>query len=107
MEGKRLADLERTLAPALDRAGHRFARSLESESTFARVAAHAALTPPEAQVLALLCAVELDPRRQRLVGYLNDDVTQRRLTPWTLGLVFGSEVGAHLAVGPGGSLRRA
>jgi hypothetical protein len=106
-EGKNLADLEEILAPAITAATTRFVQSLRSETVFARLAARARLDPAEAQVLAVLGAVELDPRRQRLVGYLNDDVTQRRLTPWTLGLVFGSEVNAHLAVGPGGSLRRA
>src|SRR5262249_19661677 len=50
---------------------------------------------------------ELDPRRERLVGYLNDDVTLRRTTPWTLLQVFAAEEGHVLAVGPGGGLRRA
>ncbi len=104
--GKNLADLEDILAPGLARAEAGFARWLESETSFAQLAAEARLEPQEAKVLALLCAVELDPRRQRLVGYLNDDVTQRRVTPWTLGLIFGTDLDPHLAVGPGGSLRR-
>jgi hypothetical protein len=105
--GKSLADLEHRLAPELARAEGRFVQWLESETVFARLVVSARLSVAEAQVLALLGAVELDPRRQRLVGYLNDDVTQRRLTPWTLGLIFGPERLSHLAVGPGGNLRRA
>ena len=58
-------------------------------------------------MLGLLAAVELDPRRERLVGYLNDDVTQRRLTPWTLRQVCAPEDEHVIAVGPGGGLRRA
>jgi hypothetical protein len=58
-------------------------------------------------VLAFLCAVEVDPRRQRLVGYLNDDVTQRRPTLWTLWQLFGSTRELAVAIGPAGGLRRA
>jgi DNA polymerase III delta prime subunit len=105
-EGKSLADLEDALAPELARAEAGFVRWLESDTAFGQLAAQAQLEPGEAQVLAVLCAVELDPRRQRLVGYLNDDVTQRRVTPWTIGLIFGPDLDAHLAVGPGGSLCR-
>ncbi len=117
---RRLADLEQAVAPVLAATQDEFAQSLsrgpepwgpgpgpEPGDAFARLVAHARLSPAEAEVLAVACAVELDPRRQRLVGYLNDDITQRRVTPWTLGLLFGPEFGAHLAVGPGGSLRRA
>jgi AAA+ superfamily predicted ATPase len=106
-EGKSLRDLELLLAPAVADAQEEFVHWLESGTPFAGVAARAGLTPAEAQVLAVVCAVDLDPRRQRLVGYLNDDVTQRRVTPWTLGLIFGAPMSAHLAVGPGGTLRRA
>ncbi|MGH9126458.1 MAG: ATP-binding protein [Acidimicrobiales bacterium] len=119
---RRLAQLARAVSPGLSQVRAEFAASLrpqqrrttswdaggdEEPDPFATLVTHARLSMAEAEVLAVLCAVERDPRRQRLVGYLNDDVTQRRITPWTLRLVFGSEMEAHLAVGPGGSLRRA
>jgi hypothetical protein len=71
---------------------------------FAVLAARAGLDPSEVEVLAVLSAVEVDPRRQRLVGYLNDDVTQRRTTPWTLRRLLGSD--ALGCLGPGSRLRR-
>lgn len=83
------------------------AAALTGGGALARLAAFARLDPLEAEVLALLCAVEADPRRQRLVGYLNDDVTQRRLTLWTLGELLGPSDDLARAVGPGGGLRRA
>ena len=58
-------------------------------------------------MLAVLAAVEIDPRRQRLVGYLNDDVTQRRITPVEPGPAVQSGPRALLAVGPASELRRA
>ncbi|MCU1497442.1 MAG: ATPase, partial [Acidimicrobiales bacterium] len=65
----------------------------------------------EAAVLAVLAAVELDPRRQRIVGYLNDDVSERRLTPYTLVRLFegvADDLAAvERAVGPGGGLQAA
>jgi AAA+ superfamily predicted ATPase len=112
-EQRRLVDLRRSMAAAVFEAQDRFIASLEltddeaDSHAFAAVVAHARLSVAEAEVLALLCAAERDPRRQRLIGYLNDDVTQRRPTPWTLTLLFGRDVDAHLAVGPGSSLRRA
>ena len=55
----------------------------------------------------MACAVELDPRRQRVVGYLNDDVSQRRLSLFTLQLLFPEQPDVGLAISPGGGLRRA
>ncbi|MDP9074096.1 MAG: hypothetical protein M3N98_07970, partial [Actinomycetota bacterium] len=102
-----VAELARSLVPEVEQARAELANDLASEGSFAWLVFSAQLDAPEAEVLAVMCAVELDPRRQRLVGYLNDDVTQRRLTPWSLGLVFNQDLGAHLAVGPGSRLRRA
>lgn len=69
------------------------------------VAATAALNGNEVAVLALLIAVELDPRRQRLAGYLNDDLAQRWLTPYSLRLILEDD-DAVMAVAPGSGLRR-
>jgi AAA+ superfamily predicted ATPase len=101
------AEVERTLARPIAAARAAFAALLEGNSSLAVLSRRADLTGPESEVLGLLCAVELDPRRERLVGYLNDDVTQRRLTPWTLRQVFAPDEGSLMAVGPGGGLHRA
>ena len=68
---------------AVDDARAAFAQSLGDGGRFAAIVHRAALDIAEAEVLALLLAVEVDTRRQRLIGYLADDVTQRRLTAWT------------------------
>ena len=107
VDGAAVDTVARALDIALDQAQAALIEILRTDGLFARLVRAAELSLTEAQVLAVICAVELDPRRQRLVGYLNDDVTQRRLTLWSLGQLFGPEVSAHLAVGPGGSLRRA
>jgi hypothetical protein len=102
-----LADIEDALAGHVTEARAAFEEGAGPDTPFGRLVAAAQLTPIEAEVLAVLCAVEVDPRRQRLVGYLNDDVTQRRLTPWTLAQLFDRLDGAVAAAGPGGGLRRA
>jgi AAA+ superfamily predicted ATPase len=87
-----------------------FVGAATDESLFARVVANCGLSLAESLVLALLVAVELDPRRQRLVGYLNDDVAQRRLTAVSLRLVtagLAEPLDVLGAVGPSGGLRRA
>ena len=90
---------------AVDDARAAFAQSLGDGGRFAAIVHRAALDIAEAEVLALLLAVEVDTRRQRLIGYLADDVTQRRLTAWTLRVVAGDD--AVALAGPGGPLRRA
>jgi hypothetical protein len=94
---------------SLDRAieGARARVAADTKSAFAAVVAASGLEPVEAEVLAVLVAVEADPRRQRLVGYLNDDVTLRRCTPFTIRELFGAARGAELAVAPGRGLVRA
>jgi AAA+ superfamily predicted ATPase len=90
---------------AVEEARAEFQLSLGDHGRFAAICHNAVLDLAGAEVLALLVAVEVDPRRQRLAGYLADDVTQRRLTVWTLRLVAGDEAAA--LAGPGGPLRRA
>lgn len=102
--------VEQVLGDAVDATRADLADDLEGDDALAGVARAARLSATEAEVLALLVAVETDPRRQRLVGYINDDVTLRRLTPWSLRIVFGGASWgdqALLAVAPGGGLRRA
>ena len=80
---------------------------ISGNDTFSRIVRFARLSELETEVLALACAVELDPRRQRVVGYLNDDVSQRRLSLFTLQLLFPEQPDVGLAISPGGGLRRA
>ncbi len=106
-------DHEATMDPELQRGADAiveesrsvFRTLLRGNGLFAQAARCAGLDDLEAEVLAVLCAVEIDPRRQQLVGYLNDDVTQRRLTPWSLTELFAG-VPAHLAIAPGRGLHR-
>jgi hypothetical protein len=80
---------------------------ISGDGQFGRIVRFAALSEMESEVFAAACAVELDPRRQRVVGYLNDDVSQRRLSLFTLQLLFGDRPEVALAAGPGSGLRRA
>ncbi|HYH51798.1 MAG TPA: ATP-binding protein [Acidimicrobiia bacterium] len=102
-----LDSLNRLLSPMVEEAEQAFAAALDCPTRFAVLARRMRLTPLDAQVLAVLCAVEMDPRRQRLVAYLNDDVSQRRVTPFVLDQLFGATAGAAAAVGPGSRLEQA
>jgi AAA+ superfamily predicted ATPase len=100
-------DIDGALAPSVDAARSDLHALLDTDDLFAQVVRRCRLSVIEAEVLAVLAAIELDPRRQRLVAYLNDDVGQRRLTPFSLGLLFVGREDALAAIGPGGGLRRA
>jgi ATP-dependent 26S proteasome regulatory subunit len=100
-------ELELALAKPIAAAREQLAKTLAGDGRLARVVQQAGLSELESEVLAVLVAVELDPRRQRLVGYLNDDVTQRRLNLWSLGELLGWSDDLVRAVAPTGGLRRA
>lgn len=51
---------------------------LATDDPFAILVRRARLDGIDVEILALLCAVELHPARQRLVGYLHDDVARVR-----------------------------
>jgi hypothetical protein len=93
--------------PAVEAARGQLHLTLSDNDTFCAIVRFAQLTPLEVEVFAVACAVEADPRRQRLVGYLNDDVSQRRLTLFTLELLFPEHPDVALAVSPDSGLRRA
>jgi|GEM_PF-5046349 len=96
--------------PAVEKARARLRSDISDLScrdAFGAIVRSAQLSVLEAEVLALACAVEADPRRQRLAGYLNDDVSQKRLTLFTLGLLFPEHPGVAAAVAPSSGLRRA
>ena len=105
-----IAAIERETRPAVDAARVQLQADVSSISgpdAFCRLVRFARLSDLETEVLALSCAIEVDPRRQRVVGYLNDDVGQRRLTLFTLQVLFPERPGVALAVSPGSGLRRA
>jgi hypothetical protein len=79
--------------------------SFHRDAVFSGLVRGAMLDREESEVLAVLAAVELDPRRQRLVSFLNDDVTQRFLTPYSLSQLF-MDGAAWTALRPDGALRR-
>ncbi|MEU4237154.1 ATP-binding protein [Actinoplanes sp. NPDC026619] len=74
---------------------------------FTDLVAAAGLTTAEAEVLAVLVAVEVSPARQRLVAYIQDSVHLPRLTLATLGRVFFEEDHPSArSLSPGGALTR-
>jgi hypothetical protein len=107
--------IERETGPAVEEARSQLRSVIATTSgpeisgnnTFGRIVRFARLSELEAEVLALACAVERDPRRQRIVSYLNDDVSQRRLSLFTLQLLFPEHPDVGLAISPGGGLRNA
>jgi hypothetical protein len=101
------AEAREAFRVAVDQAREVFRASLDQPSPFSLIACAAALGEAEAEVFALLCAVDLDPRRQRLVAYVNDDVSRRRPTLHTLARLFGSGHPGPLAVAADARLRRA
>jgi ATP-dependent 26S proteasome regulatory subunit len=56
----------------------RLHEELLTDAPFALVARRARLDGIDVEILALLCAVDLHPARQRLVAYLHDDVARVR-----------------------------
>ncbi|WP_433383062.1 ATP-binding protein [Actinoplanes sp. CA-142083] len=82
--------------------------AFESADAFAGVTRSAGLSQGEAEVLALLVAVEMSPARQRLVAYIQDSVQLPRLTLATLNRIFFEDdhIGSR-ALAPGGGLIRA
>ena len=104
LAGDEQATIPKQLVQDVERARDGFLRALEG-TQLGEIVAHARLTPDEAEVLVLLAAIEIDPRRARLVAYVQDDVTRTRPSLHLLQRVFGA--GGPLAVAADGRLRRA
>ena len=66
----------------LTEAAGRARLALADDPVWRDMAARFALTAEEADFLALLLAVELDPGLARVVAYLHDDVRMTQPTPW-------------------------
>ncbi len=100
-------EMSSAFAALVDDARASFVEALDGGSAFAEVVRNAKLSIEEAEVFGLCCAVELDPRRQRLIGFLQDDVTQRRPTLHLLSRLFGVDHAGPMTVALDGRLRRA
>ena len=81
--------------------------SLRGDSAFSTLVANAALTPAEAETLALCASIDADVRRQRLTGWLQDDLALTRPGLDLLGRLLGSESSGVLTVGASSGLVRA
>jgi AAA+ superfamily predicted ATPase len=82
-----------------------FVSSLSSASPFATIVANAALSLPEAEVLAVLATAEADRHCQQLVASIQGDANSGRLTLGTLGDIFERGHLGALALGPESRLR--
>ncbi|RZU48491.1 ATPase family protein associated with various cellular activities (AAA) [Krasilnikovia cinnamomea] len=105
----RVAAVRAGSATGVGRAREAFRAALTGTSRLAALARAAHLSTAEAEVLALVVAVELSPARQRLVAYLQDSVQLPRLTLATLAQIFADDPGhpAERALAPGAGPRRA
>ncbi len=101
-----LAEVRAELDPVLAAARQRFATALTGDGDFAALAANAALTPSEAELLAVAAAIELHPDRQRVVAWAQDDPGATRLVLHTIGRLFGPDHPGPRVLGPESGLRR-
>ncbi|MCW6006155.1 ATP-binding protein [Micromonospora sp. CPCC 205371] len=99
---ERVAAVRDQVRSDVDRARKNLEESLEGGSRFAVLARSAGLSLAEAEVLAVVAAVELAPARQRLVAYVQDSVQLPQVTLATL-----DRIGAVEGVAPDSRLRRA
>ncbi|MDH3755957.1 MAG: AAA family ATPase [Acidimicrobiia bacterium] len=95
------------LAPLIDTQRALLHTSLDEPHAFSILVANAGLDLDEAEVFAVLCSIELDARRQRLVAYVQDDVTRKRLTAGGLRRLFDAPHPGVLTIGPESALHRA
>jgi hypothetical protein len=103
-----VASIRAGLAGQIAAARREFATALKGPEPFAVLCRGAHLSAAEAEVLALLVAVELSPARQRLVGYLQDSVQLPRLTLASLARIFfDAHHPGERALAPGARLRTA
>jgi len=92
---------------ALRAAFHASLAGTSTDSPFVAIARRARLTPGEAEVFALIAGIELDPSRQRLLAYVQDNVSATR--PWlaTIDAILPPPHPGVRALAPSGRLARA
>jgi hypothetical protein len=76
---------------ALSERAERAALAFENDACWSTIRQSFALSPEEADLLALLIAVELDPGLARVVAYLHDDGRLTQPTPWLAARLAGRE----------------
>ncbi|MEX2445863.1 MAG: ATP-binding protein [Dehalococcoidia bacterium] len=89
------------------RAQFRVSLAAREDSPFVTLAYRAGLTADEAEVFALLAAIEVEPSRQRLLAYVQDHAGATR--PWlaTVDAMFPAPHAGVRALGPSSHLARA
>src|SRR5262249_4875121 len=106
-----LAELSGDLPPdpsaALAPVRAALAEEIEADTVFGGIARRCRLPFDHAEVFAVCAAVESDPRLQRLVAVIADDMAQRRVTVGLLAELLGEDQRAAAAVAPDAPLRRA
>ena len=99
--------LRQQLDAAVSLARTAFVGSLGDASLFSRLVRGADLDVGEAELLGLLAAVEVDPQRQRLLGYVQDNVQLPQPTLATLDRIYRNGTGGARLVAPDRALCRA
>ncbi|GIJ43226.1 ATPase AAA [Virgisporangium aliadipatigenens] len=103
-DAEKVRAVHEAAAAGIDAARARFTEGLRDTSPFARLVRSAGLTSTEAELLAVLAAVEMSPARQRLVQYMQDSVQLSQLTLAVLARFFPE---GDTLVAPDAPLRRA
>jgi ATPase family protein associated with various cellular activities (AAA) len=93
-----VAALTDRLAPEVTLARKQFVESLRGSCGFARIVRNALLDVADAEVLALVAAVDSSPHRQRLVAYVQDNVQLPRLTLASLVRMLADQPGPRTGV---------
>ncbi len=93
--------------PDVEQARARFAAADWAETPYGRIVHHADLSVEEAEVFSLICAVDINTRRQRQVAQLLGDGAHGHLTLEAIGHLFGVDHLGPLAVADDSRIRRA
>jgi hypothetical protein len=101
------ASSEPTASDAVADARARFTEAAWAETPFGRVVQQASLTVEEAEVFALICAVDISSARQRQVDQLVGGETHGHLTLEAIGHLCGVDHLGPLALADDGRIRRA
>jgi hypothetical protein len=103
LDSSRPGDQDSVVAEARER----FAAAEWAQTPFGRTVHHADLSVEEAEVFALVCAVDISTRRQRQVDQLLGEGAHGHLTLEAIGHLFGIEHLGPLAIAEDSRIRRA
>ncbi|MEX0761925.1 MAG: ATP-binding protein [Dehalococcoidia bacterium] len=110
LDGPLASQLEparKKLAPQLEALRKRLHASVTKDTTFSRIVRNAHLNKEDTEAFAVIAAVDLGPQRQRLVGYLQDNVNATRLWLSSLEMLFPWKHPGAKVVADGSALGRA